>query len=114
MFGDSKGQEWNNVHETLPQSGVGLDKASLNMAQEHLQIVVTVRLLRRHGRTLNKQQQHIARNYGLTLITFKASNQKHIGSCKAEFSDTLLETKKEKNSQIGKITTSKLVIAMVK
>ncbi len=54
MPGDTKRQEWNDMHKPLPEGGVRLHEPSLNVTQEHLQISITVRLLWGQRRTLEK------------------------------------------------------------
>ena len=47
VTGDSEGEEGDDVHQPLPQGGVGLDKRALDVLEEDLELVVSLHL---HGR----------------------------------------------------------------
>ena len=45
MLGDSKGEERNDVHETLSEGQVQLHKGTLYVLQEHLKLVISFHLV---------------------------------------------------------------------
>ena len=45
VFGDSKGEERNDVHETLSEGQVRLHKGTLYVLQEHLKLVISFHLV---------------------------------------------------------------------
>ena len=47
MTGDPEGQERDDMHQPLPQGGVGLDEGGLYVLEEHLELVLALHL---HGR----------------------------------------------------------------
>ena len=57
MPSDSEGEERNDVHEPLPEGGVGLDETSLYVTQEDLEVIVaTTRVLGGQRTPLNTEK----------------------------------------------------------
>ena len=57
MLGDSKGEERNDVHETLSEGQVRLYKGTLYVLQEHLKLVISFHLVL-WGRDESLQEKH--------------------------------------------------------